>query len=285
MTRSLIALIALAAAVPAAAQQHDIIRDRHPFIGGLITVDVRVHSPGRLSIIRGRPGVVMVTGRVADGIATSALDDRGRLTLDAAGDGEVSYVVAVPTGVRIRVSLPEGGDTPALGARSSGARYRWGASAETRAEPDPVGAALMAPPPDDPMGPSLFTVYYSPAAPREVFLPDPSTVRSVAVRFEGDDFRIGASRPFSVKPGATERVEIRPADPPMDIVLVLPLATRDFTLALGDVFPLLVRGGDTGVFCSPSVRQRLSDGRLVFTFNVAGQTLRCTQPPDPRHKG
>ncbi|NIU73013.1 MAG: hypothetical protein GWN71_05330, partial [Gammaproteobacteria bacterium] len=60
---------------------------------------------------------------------------------------------------------------------------------------------------------------------------------------------------------------IRPARPPMELVLTLPAATRDFHLrAAGDTI-LIVDGAAITSLCEPVTEQWLSDGRRWLTFN------------------
>ncbi|MFW6080033.1 MAG: hypothetical protein ACODAE_10455, partial [Gemmatimonadota bacterium] len=133
---SLLALTAPLAAPSAAdalqderAAEHivddDVLRRWFAFPGNELTIEVLADSPGRLSVMRGEPGTIRVTGRIVDGLAEAGLAgrQRDRLTLHAIGAGEAAFIVVVPEAARVRVRLPDRDATETVGTRTRNETY------------------------------------------------------------------------------------------------------------------------------------------------------------------
>lgn len=302
---------------PAAAQEWQVAREQFAFAGSRLEIHVDVEAGGTLRLIRGEPGTVRVAGRTATGFTAAGLTADERLTLSALSEGPVDYMVSVPEGVWVTVRLPDRHLAESVAGHARGRTFHWkGAARAGYHEPyaaapgtapsvaadvpagddptparagtptPPAGPTLWVPPADDdPLATRLFTTFSGAAPPAEVDLPDLRWVRSVTVRLEGDRFRVAASRPMAVQPGHPARLEIRPAGPPMDIVLVIPAATPAFALRTAGVPALRVSGGEVATLCSPVSRQWLSDGRRWVTFTPVGGTLQCEPSPIRRHEG
>lgn len=282
MRYPLIILLALLAAAPAAgpasAQEWQVARERFAFAGTRLTIHVAPGPAGNLRIIRGAPGSVRVASRAEQGFAAAGLTRDEELTLTAMGDGPVDYLVSVPEDVRVQVRLPGSHYSEAIGRRDRSRAFHWD---ETVTLPEPEGAWA---PPITEDGP-LYTTYARDHVPSLVTLPDLSNVHSVSVRVEPGRFRVVTSRPFSVEEGDHDLLEIRPAAPPVDLVLSLPLGTATFRLRAGGKTVLELRDGTITGLCSPVTDQWLSDGRRWLTFTPVDGALRCTDPIAPRHEG
>lgn len=285
---SIILLLALAAATPAAAQEWLVNRERFRYIGNRLTIDVATEAAGRLQIIRGQPGIVRVAGRAPVGFATAGLTDSDLLTLSAAGTGPVDFMVVVPERVWITVRIPTHGPE-SVGAFTRARTFEWGnaASAPTAwGDPAPAAPAVrtLPPQPSEAMGPELYTTYAADLAPPTINVPDLSAVRTVTVRTGGARFRIGTSRPLALQAGNPQSIEIRPSGAAMDIVIEVPAGTRNFALGLHGAEALTIREGVITATCTPATRQWLSAGREWVTFNPVDGRLDCRSDA-PRHKG
>lgn len=280
MKHLLIALLALLAWTPLAAQEWQVARERFAFAGSRLTIHVDAEAPGSLHVIRGSPGSVSVASRTESGFAGAGLAENDELTLSAVGAAAVDYMVTVPENVRVSVRLPGRmyGDAVAGHARSRS--FEWGQVA--RSQPETVTEWI--PPLEEDHGP-LFTTFVRARAPSEVILPDLSNVRSLSVRTEEGLFRANTSRPLSLDEGSDDRLEIRPAGPPMDIVLTVPLGTSTFRLLAGDGTALIIEGGAITTLCSPVTQQWLSNGRRWVTFSPVDGALQCSAPPARRIEG
>lgn len=271
MKRWLTPLLVFAMAAPAGAQQWQVAREQYAFAGRQLTVHVQAEVEGTLRIIRGAPGSVRVSSQAGTGLTAAGLTADEHLTLTAAGDGPLEYVVAVPERVWVDVRLPDRAVIESMGGRERARTFRWAGSAEvTEAR---VRSRVPGPPTMD--GAATYTALARPTTPRTVSLPDLSTVRSVTVRVEGSVFRVIASRPLALTPGDPRYLEIRPAGPPMEIALVVPAGAADFTLTTSGEEALTVRGGEIAVQCSPSTRQWLSGARAWVTFTPIQGMLEC----------
>ena len=282
MTRLTIAVLAALVAVPAAAQEWQVAREQFTYAGTRLTIKVDVDAKGTLRLIRGAPGTVRVASRSQDGFTTSGLAEDDRLTLSAVGDGPVDFMVAVPENVFVNVRLP-GKPLGENVARGRSGTWEWNA-AERSAEP---GTTRWMPGVDEQglMDSPLYTTFSRDRAPIDVQVPDLSVIARVSVRFEGFRFKVIASRPLSVAEGSLDHLVIRPASPPMELVLSVPAFTRAFTLRLGGSTALVVDGGSVATLCTPVTEQRLSDGRWWFTFNPLDNALDCGTEAVQRHGG
>lgn len=272
MTRWLAPVLALFLAAPAAAQQWQVARDQFAFAGRQLTIRVDVETEGTLRIIRGPAGAVRISGRSDTGLTAAGLTADEQLTLTGAGDGLVEYIVSVPERVWVSVRLPDRSGAESMGSHQRSGMFRWSSTAHAPHDHPPS----WAPDPEPGFGaPGAYTVLTEALAPPEVAVPDLANVRSLTVRVEGEAFRITASRPLAVVAGERRRVEIRPAGPPMEIAIVVPAGTADFTLLAGGERALVVRAQGITVYCAPSTRQWLSGGRGWVTFTPALGTLEC----------
>ncbi len=272
--------VALLAAAPVAAQERQVARERFVFAGSRLTIDVSVEAPGTLRLIRGEPGSVRVASRSRDGFTSSGLAEDDRLTLSGIGDGPVDFLVAVPENVWVSVRLPGGG----LGenvARGRSGTWEWEASEKPREDPVP----RWLPPLDEDPDELLYTTFSRDLAPTEVVVPDLSTVARVSVRLQGFRFKVSTSRPLAVDEGNDRQLVIKPAEPPMDLVLGVPASTPAFTLNLGGATALIIDGTTITTLCTPVTDQQLSHGRRWFTFNPLDGALSCSSDPIQRHGG
>ncbi len=301
MTRLLsLSLVALFAATPLDAQQWQVAREQFAFAGRQLTVNVEVEVEGTLRIIRGAPGIVRVSGRTPDGITAAGLTAEEEITLTALAEGPVEYVVSVPGRVWVDVYLPDRVVVESIGTQQRTATYQW-AVTEADAElehdvrpPEPEGAGRMDQPDQhDQLGTSpapvandggspapvandaRFTALADGTAPETVTIPDLNTVRSLTVRVEGPVFRVHTSRPMARLPGNARHIEIRPAQPPMDLVIMVPEGTTSFTLVTNGQEALTLNRGQVDVLCTPNTTQRLPDGQSWVTFNPVDGRLQC----------
>lgn len=282
MIRLTTAVLALLVAMPLAAQEWQVAREQFTFVGTRLTIQVDVEAPGTLRLIRGQPGSVRVASRSQRGFTASGLADDDRLTLSAAGAGPVDYLVAVPENVWVDVRLP-GWVSGRSVARGRSGTWDWDAAA--RSEEAPVTEWVPGFDTEGQWMETLYTTYTRPLAPAEVRVPDLSTVDRVSVRVEGAQFKVTTGRPLAVQEGSRQELVIRPADPPMDVVLYIPSGTSPFTLRLGGATALTIDGATVTTLCAPVTDQRLSNGRRWFTFNPLGGSLRCAPDLVQRHGG
>jgi hypothetical protein len=283
MSRTVVPLLALLIAVPASAQEWQVARDQFAFAGSRLTIRVEAESAGSLRLIRGASGSVQVAGRAHRGFVAAGLSSDEELTLSSVGPGPVDYLVSVPEDVWISVRLPGRYSGESVGGRTRSRTFEW-----TRAAPAPDPVPEWRPELDrnDDVGAGpLYTLLSRPAAPAQIDLPDLSTVRSVSVRIEGSLFRVSTSRPLSIEEGSADRFVIRSAEPPMEVVITLPAATRRFQLRAGGATALVVDGASVTTLCEPVTDQWLSDGRRWVTFNPQDGSLRCDTDAIRRHEG
>ncbi len=294
-TRMTLAIL-VAAVTPAVAQEWDVARRQYTFIDTRLTVEVRVDVGGTLRLIRGMPGQIEVAGRARNGFTSFGLGDRhgSHLRLSAVGANRVEYMVVVPERVYVRVELPGREVSEVFGSTRDAATYDW----ESVAEPEaPMPRAAPAPPsgeterraveplPGDPgrdraagtPTPGLFTTYRDAVAPEVVTLPRADVVRTLSVRLEGDAFRVAASRPMNLRRGDPDALEIRPAGPPMDIVIAVPRRTADFLVEVAGAPAFAIVEGRPMALCTPAMEQVLEDGRLWFTFTPLDGRLDCSE--------
>lgn len=278
MKYALIALIALIVPAPAAAQEWQVARERFAFAGNQLTIHVEAEAPGTLRVIRGGHGSVRVASRTDHGFSASGLAGNDELTLSSVGTDAIDYLVSVPENVWVRVRLPGSARSESLARRTRSRSFHW---------EQPRGAARQAvdawvPTLDDT---PLYTTFARDRAPSLVTLPDLAHVRSVSVRIEDGPFRTITSRPLATTHGADDRLEIRPAAPAMDIVLLVPPETPLFRLEAAGETALVLDGGSVTTLCSPMTQQWLSNERRWLTFNPVDGALRCAAPTTGRHEG
>jgi hypothetical protein len=273
MRRWLTPFLALALAAPAGAQQWQVAREQFAFAGRQITVHVDAEVEGTLRIIRGPSGMVRVSGRSDTGFTAAGLSADEHLTLSAVGTGPVDYLLSVPERVWVSVRLPDrpGGESMASHQRS--ATFQWGPTGQQYGQPVPD----WVPEPTPGLGPAAtYTVAAGDLAPRIIALPDLRHVRSVTVRLEGATFRVAATRPLSVTSGDPRRMVILPGGPPLELEIVVPAGTADFTLEAEGSPALRVSRGALHVLCEPSTRQWLPGNRSWVTFTPVQGTLECS---------
>jgi len=272
------AALMLAIATPVAAQEHEVARRTFTFIGNDLTIEVVGQSPGRLHLVRGQPGLIEVAARTTDGIAGFGLtgDARDRLKLTAVGAQRVTYLVVVPSDLRVRVVLPEQPVAEVFGSLDQAATYSWRGAAEP-----PAPGPSPAPPPPDGVSPARFVdegLYVSYArlrAPGTVWIPQARTLRRIAVRWEGREFRVAGDTGVGVLERGSSALELEVAGV-SELVLDIPAATRDFVLRVGDSPALVVKDGQATVLCSPVIDQTLDGGRRRwFTFTPENGRLAC----------
>ena len=275
MRRLILVVLGLCAAAPAAGQEWLVNRERFRYIGTRLTVDVISEAPGTLRILRGQDGWVGVAGRVPAGFAVAGLTDGDHLTLSAAGDGPVDYMVTVPEGVWVVVRLPDRGRTESVGGHTRLRTFDWSRAHGAYADHAPAGGEIVPIPADEDAGPGLFTTYAAPLAPTLIMLPDLRSVRTFTVRTGADRFRIATSRPLSLQAGSPASFEIRPSGEPMDIVIEVPQGTASFGLTAAGSPVLTIRGAEVTPRCGPLTHQWLSDGRQWVTFTPQEGRLDC----------
>ncbi|MFO7893731.1 MAG: hypothetical protein R6U63_08355 [Longimicrobiales bacterium] len=283
MTRTIVPLLALLVAVPgtgAAAQEWQVAREQFGFAGTRLDIHVDVEAPGSLRLIRGGFGSVRVTSRAQEGFTTSGLADHDRLTLSAVGAGPVDYLVTVPENVWVAVRLPGSTRSDAV-ARGRTGGWEWNAVRR----PDHAPVTEWMPKLGNGSDEALYTTFVRDLAPDEVNVPDLSVVARVSVRVEGHRFKVITSRPLSLKEGNTRTLVIRPADPPMELVLTVPVQTAMFTLRLGGATALILDRETITTLCAPVTEQWLSNDRRWFTFNPLDSSLQCSGDTIQRHGG
>lgn len=253
---------------PAAAQEWQVAREQFPFAGSRLTIRVEAEARGTLRVIRGRPGTVGVAGRAERGFTAAGLAENEELTLTAAGEGPVDYMVSVPENVWIDVRLPGNSFAESVAGSTRSRTFEW-----VPPQPDRTPRVTTRQSGD----PSLYTTYTRGLAPELVALPTLASVRTLSVRIEEGPFRVRTGRPLAVERGDDHRLEIRADRPPMDIVISVPAGSQAFRLDAGGETALVIRDGVLAVHCSPVTDQRLSDGRRWLTFTPRDGALTC--PP------
>ncbi len=294
MRTILIAILALLGPSAAAAQEWQVSRESFAFAGSRLTIYVDAESAGTLRVIRGGPGSVRVASRAPRGFTAAGLAEHDALTLTAAGDGPVDYMVAVPDEVWVQVRLPGRPMGETMSSHTRARTFAWGEAVDPRRQAIDYGPEAMdyggredalLPVEAEAPHPSLFTTFTRDLAPAVVRLPELANIASISVRIEVGPFRVLSSRPLSVSVGVPDRLEIRPAAPPLDLVLTVPAGTHSFRLIAAGETALVVEGDSVSTLCSPSTRQQLSHGRRWLTFNPVGGILNCVALPEPRHEG
>jgi len=272
----------LALATPVAAQEHEVARRTFTFIENNLTIEVLGQSPGALHIVRGQPGQIEVAARAADGIAGFGLagEARDRLKLTAVGAERVTFLVVVPSDLRVRVELPEQPVAEIFGSLEQAASYSWHGAAQ-----QPAPGPSPAPPPPGGFSPTSFVeegLYVSYArlrAPGTVTIPDAAPLRRIAVRWEGKEFRVAGNSEVGVLERGSSALELEADGRATELVLSVPATTRDFTLRVGDSPALVVNEGQASVLCSPVIDQTLDGSRRWITFTPENGKLACRGRP------
>ncbi len=263
-----LAILGLLIAAPGSGQEWQVARDRFPFAGSRLTIQVEADAGGTLRIIRGGPGAVRVASRAEQGFTAAGLAENEELTLTAAGAGPVDYMVSVPENVWVDVRLPGHTFAESVAGSTRSRTFRW-----TRPSARPTAPVWVPPSPGDP---ALYTTYTRALAPRVILLPALANIRSLGVRIQEGPFRVQTGRPLSVERGDDDRLEIHSDQPPMDIVITVPDGTREFRLDVGEFTAVAITDGALAVHCSPVTDQRLSDGRRWLTFTPEDGALSCS---------
>ncbi|HEX6307355.1 MAG TPA: hypothetical protein VFZ69_04150 [Longimicrobiales bacterium] len=266
--KHLLTALALAAALPAAADaQRDVTRRAYTFLEDRLIVAVHAEAPGELQVVRGQRGRIEVAARARDGFAGFGLGGNitRELSLTAVGSDAVQYLVVVPEHVMVSVVLP-GGGTAGVPRTGGVATYRWGSEAA-----EPVTDAIL------PTTAGGLYILHSGLGriPAVVDVPDLSSIRSVAVRVEGDDFRVAATRPLALPPGLSDRFEIRADGEPFDLVIYVPRGTARFDLLSGTQRLAAVTSGRARGFCSGTVLQQPTPHQDWLTLFPADGRVRC----------
>jgi hypothetical protein len=286
------AALSLALATTLAAQE-DVTRRSYPFFADDLRIEVQTRLGGSIQLVRGGRATLEVVARVPGGIAAIGLSDRTEevLRLTATGTSAADFIVSVPENVSVRIALPDSEDLLSIGLGPADA-LRWYARSGA-----PAPAPEQAPPPEEaaaaPQAPARgpasgersvdriapgggpTPTYVSRLAPDVVSIPDPANVRSLSVRLEGSDFRVGSSQPLRTIPGNAERLEIRTGGPPLDIVLQLPADVEGFMLKVGTDVAFTVSGGQPRAFCTPLVAQQAHTGGRWYDFTPRDGRLQC----------
>lgn len=275
------AALLLALATPVAAQEREVARRTFTFINNDLTIEVLGRSPGALHLVRGEPGQIEVAARAKDGIAGFGLagDARDRLKLTSVGAERVTFLVVVPSDLRVRVELPEQPVAEIFGSLDQAASYSWLGAAEQTA---PGPAPAPPPPPGDGSASAasfvdegLYVSYARIRAPETVAIPDAAALRSIAVRWEGREFRVAGNSEVGVLERGTRALELEADGRATELVLSVPAATRDFVLRVGDAPALVLEEGRAAVLCSPVIDQTLDGSRRWFTFTPENGKLAC----------
>jgi hypothetical protein len=270
-TSALFLAATVLAANTASAQEFELSRRQFNFFDNSLTVEIVADMPGQLQIIRGEPGKIDVAGRVPGGIPAFALGGReyDQLRLTALGGNHANFVVAVPEDAIVRVKLPNR-HTHQLRSMQRSSNYTWEAMEKGAEDNDTPTRPRSAVTPREP------AVAYSDAmVPRTVHVTKLNAVRTVSVRFEGNLFTVGGSRPMSVQKGDPTNIEVRTGDEAQDLVIALPVGTSAFTLKLGGKTAMHVQGAEIRVYCEPLTEQDLGMGRRWYTFAPEMGRLTC----------
>jgi hypothetical protein len=278
----LAAAFCLAVGASAVAAQEDVTRRSFAFLADDLRIEVQTPLAGSLRLVRGGRASVEVAARVPGGIAAIGLSDRTTevLRLTATGSATADFVVSVPERVSVTIALPGGEDVLSIGLGSADP-LRWYARAG--GAPAPVPPPPPEPADDDAVrvsGPRVSVqgpapTYVAERAPHVVSIPDAGNVRSLSVRLEGADFRVGSSQPLRTIPGNAERLEIRTAGPPLDLVLQLPADVAGFMLKVGSDVAFAVNEGVAEAFCTPVVAQQVHAGARWYDFTPRDGRLHC----------
>lgn len=260
----MVALLVLTSGT-ASSQEYDVTRRSYTFLGDRLVVQVESEVPGTLRVIRGEGGRVDVAGRAREGFVGFGLGGEltQQLRLSAVGGIEVEYLIVVPEDVRLTVQLPDrrGSD---LGPRQRSAVFHWGPE-------DRISESVLLP-----THFGLYVVHSSTWAPASLDLPDLAAIRSVSVRFEGGTFRIAASRPLTLQPGAPQAgIELRISGEPVDIVVHVPVGTAPFSVRAAGQRLVSVAGGRPTTSCTGVAVQQPTSHQVWFNFYPQAGRVSC----------
>jgi hypothetical protein len=276
-----LALAIIAVPAPARAQTADVDRRVYTFLDNRLEVAVVTDAPGELQVVRGERGRIEVASRSSDGFAGAGLGGAltRQLRLTAVGTGDVQYLVVVPEHVNVRVYLPDG-ESATLASSEPAASFSWGRAGghgllhgdwDAHSAGPPGELAAMAPTTTG----GLYVVHDLHRAPAVVDLPDLAAVRSLSLRFEGNAFRIAASRPLRVEPGSPSRMELRIAGEPTDIVLYIPRDAGGFTLTAAGNRVAETAAGRPRALCGNVIVQEPTPHQIWLTFRPQTGRLDC----------
>lgn len=294
--RSAIAVLAVTLLLPgqASAQDLEVTRRSYPFLEKALEVAVVTEVPGEVEVVRGSRGRLEVSARSTDGFPGFALGGHltPRLRLTAVGSNSVQYLVVVPEHVNVRIQLPDG-TSASLPSGAPSAAYSWGgppvrglmngrapamngrAPAMNGRSSDLDMYALEQAAAPTGNGHGLYIVHATPILPTVVDVPDLASVRSLSVRFEGENFRVAASRPLKVEPGDAARLELRIAGDPLDLVLYAPRDAGPFSIRAAGSRIAQSAAGDPVALCGNVIVQRPSDHQVWLTFRPQSGRLDC----------
>jgi hypothetical protein len=276
------AMALLAIAPTAGAAQDDVARQHFAFLADNLDIEIHTLAPGSIQILRGGRVSLEVVARVPGGIPAFGFSDRtGEVLRLSATRGTIAdFTVVVPERVSVNLWLPGNTEPLSLGLGPS-ALHSWqgtgGRPAPAPAPaPEPAGGVRIgiAPAPPTPQG-APDPTYVAETAPHVVSIPESANVRSVSIRIEGDDFRVGSSVPLRTIPGNAERLEIRTQGPPIDLVLQLPSHVAGFMLKVGSEVAFAVNDGEARALCSPVITQHVDGGGRRFDFTPRAGRLDC----------
>lgn len=267
MIRLALALALVLSPAAAAAQESEVSRRSFTFIHDRLVVTVVGGSAGGLQILRGQPGRVEVAARSRDGFPGFGLGGTmtRELRLTAPGAEHVQFLVVVPERVTVTVRLPDGrsAQPPTSGDVAS---YAWG----TGEAPQVTQLPLM---PTTANG--LYLIHSTRWAPSVVDVPELDAIRSLAVRFEGSEFRIAASRPLSMEPGSNSRFSLRVSGDMTDIVIYVPRGSAAFQLRSGDTPLAELMSGRPRALCGNVAIQTPTRAQDWLTFYPRDGALDC----------
>jgi hypothetical protein len=278
----LVAALVCAAALPASVDaQRDVTRRAWTFLDNRLVVAVHAEAPGELQVIRGQRGRVEVAARSEFGFAGFGFggDITRQLRLTAVGADAVQYLVVVPEHVVVRVQLPDGA-AGTVSSRDGVATYRWGDSAFRGADTGDFAPDDLRPRDAEPSamlpttGTGLFVVHSGNRAPAVVDVPDLASIRSLAVRVQGDHFSIAASRPLALERGNADRVQVRVSGEPLDVVVFVPRGTSRFQLRSGAALAD-VTAGRPRALCGGAVVQAPTPNQDWLTLFPRDGRLEC----------
>jgi hypothetical protein len=276
------AMVILAIAPTTGTAQDDVARRSYAFLGDHLDIEIHTAASGSIQVLRGGRAALEVAARVPGGIPAFGFSDRtGKVLRLSATRGTIAdFTVVIPERVSVTLWLPGNTDPLSLGLGPT-ALHSWPGtgSAPSRA-PEPeaaggvrIGVAPVAQPRS--FARSADPTYVSENAPHVVTIPDPANVRSVSVRIEGSDFRVGSSVPLRTIPGNAERLEIRTDGPPIDLVLQLPSNVAGFMLKVGPEVAFAVNQGEARALCSPVITHAVAGGGRWFDFTPRAGRLDC----------
>ena len=280
--KHLLTAVALAVTLPAAADaQRDVTRRSYTFLEDRLVIEVLAEAPGELQVVRGQRGRVEVAARSSDGFAGFGLggDYTRQLRLTAIGSDAVQYLVVVPEHVAVSVVLPRGG-TAHVPHRDGLASYRWGEDAGRSGairSGDAADAPIIDVPPIAPTTSAGLYVVHSGRGrvPSLVDVPELSSVRSVSVRVEGDDFRVASTRPLALTPGDAGHMVIRVDGAPLDLVLFVPRGSSGFELRSGSQRIADVAFGRPRSYCGSTVVQQPTPHQDWLTVFPGDGSVSC----------